>query len=161
MQSTVFLRRQEGYISDCRYDQRLRQQTSATPITPVTPPSSQTSDVISESFPSSLVDYSSTPKRRSKVSVPVLSKGSEPLWSEFLSVPSVAYKTKQKSPGRARILTSAEFMHALEEKELKKKEAVEEKQRRKREREETQLDAKILLVRQKVFPSPTLELAHE
>ena len=60
----LFLRRQEeGYdISDCRYDQWLRQQTSATPITPVTPPSCQTSDVISESFPSSLVDYCSTPK---------------------------------------------------------------------------------------------------
>ena len=49
-------------------------------------------------------------------------------------MPSVAYKTKQKSPGRARVLTSVEFMHALEEKELKKKEAAEEKQREREEK---------------------------
>ena len=62
------IRQEEGYdIPDYRYDQWLQQQTSATPSTLATLSRGQTSDVISESFPSSLSDYSSTPNRQSKV----------------------------------------------------------------------------------------------
>ena len=66
----------------------------------------------------------------------VKEKSQDPLWSEFLTIPSPAYKKTDSSPGRARVLTSASFLKSLEEKERKKKEAAEEKERRKREREE-------------------------
>ncbi len=59
----------------------------------------------------------------------------EPLWKEFLTVPSPVYK-KSSAPGRARVLTSAAFMQQLAEKEQKKQKAAEEKERRKQQREE-------------------------
>ena len=63
----------------------------------------------------------------------------EPLWKEFLKVPSPAYKITHSSPGKARVLTSASFLHNLAEKEKKKQEAAEENKRRKKECEEKRM----------------------
>ena len=63
----------------------------------------------------------------------------EPLWKEFLKVPSPTYKITHLCPGKARVLTSASFLHNLAEKEKKKQEAAEEKERRKKEREEKRI----------------------
>lgn len=57
------------------------------------------------------------------------------MWSEFLTVPSPAYKAKPAAD-QARVLTSASFLQVLAEKERKKEEATKEKERRKKEREE-------------------------
>ena len=59
------------------------------------------------------------PFNQLSISEPVLSKGSEPLWGEFLLVFIVAYNIRylQDRP------EFNEFMHALEEKESKIKEA--------------------------------------
>ena len=45
----------------------------------------------------------------------------EPLWKEFLKVPSPAYKITHSSSGKAQVLTSASFLHNLTEKEKNKK----------------------------------------
>ena len=45
----------------------------------------------------------------------------EPLWKEFLKVPSPAYKTTHSS-GKAWVLTSTSFLDNLAEKEKKKRE---------------------------------------
>ena len=63
----------------------------------------------------------------------------EPLWKEFLKVPSPAYKITHLCPGKARVLTSVSFLHNLAEKEKKKQEAAEEKERRKKEREKKRI----------------------
>ena len=63
-------------------------------------------------------------------------KSKEPLWSEFLAIPSPAYKKTKSAPGQARVLTSASYLNSLAEKEKKKKEVAEEKERRKKVREE-------------------------
>ena len=60
----------------------------------------------------------------------VKEKSKEPLWSEFLTIPSPAYKKTDSFPGQARALTSTSFLKSLEEKEKKKNEAAEEKERR-------------------------------
>ena len=77
----------------------------------------------------------SSPSSAPSVHPLVLSRDKEndPLWSEFLLVPSPA---KNAHPGKARVLTSAAFLQELSEKEQKKKEAAEAKESRKREREE-------------------------
>ena len=62
----------------------------------------------------------------------------EPLWKEFLKVPSPAYKTTHSS-GKAWVLTSTSFLDNLAEKEKKKREATEEKERHKKEREEKRI----------------------
>ena len=45
----------------------------------------------------------------------------EPLWKEFLKVPSPAYKITHLCPGKARVLTSASFLRNLAEKEKRNK----------------------------------------
>ena len=133
----LFKRRlEEGYdIPDSRYRLWLQLQSGhgALNYSPPTSPSTLESDDISflhQSPPTSEspIGSSSAPKSRGRAS--------KPLWSEFLTVPSPAYKAKPAQAGQARVLTSSSFLHELAEKERKKKEAAEEKERRKKEREE-------------------------
>ena len=63
--------------------------------------------------------------------------GSESLMSKHLIDPTAATPSGPRKPRpRARLLTSADSLKEIEEKECKKKEEMEEKERRKKEREE-------------------------
>ena len=57
--------------------------------------------------------------------------------ADFLTVPAPpGARVQPKTPQQARVITSAEYLKGLEEKEQLKKQKVEEKERRKKEREE-------------------------
>ena len=111
-------RYEEGYdLPDTRYHAWLHQRKTSVTADDISPPTDDCHH--SHNVPSVV-------KEKSK----------EPLWSEFLTIPSPAYKKTDSFPGQARVLISTSFLKSLEEKEKKKNEAAEEKERRKREREE-------------------------
>ena len=102
-------RYEEGYdLPDTRYHAWLHQRKSSVTADDISPPTDDCHH--SHNIPSVV-------KEKSK----------EPLWSEFLTIPSPAYKKTDSFPGQARILTSTSFLKSLEEKEKKKNEAAEEK----------------------------------
>ena len=141
----LFERRyEEGYdVADTRYQKWLQQRKAISVNLSNSPPlqSSHCSLRVVAAHDQQHSDdaISQSPDEFQEVHNVNGSEQGEPLWKEFLKVPSPVYKTTHSSPGKARVLTNASFLHNLAEKEKKKQEAAEEKERRKKEREEKRM----------------------